>query len=86
MFQKKPRFLIFLRYYPDGYHSFSFFLSYRCILSLVETFLYGLKKRLKVLIFFFISICNVKKKTVCMEAKERYIQSEVMVSKMYVSF
>lgn len=48
-----------------------------------------MKRRLKVLIFFFFFLTkrNVgEKKTACMEAKERYILSEVMVSIMYVNF
>lgn len=47
-----------------------------------EKMLYGLTKHLKVLIFFK-SKCQ---KNACMEAKERYTESKVMVSIMYFGF
>lgn len=43
-------------------------------------------KSLNFFFFFFLSKRNVGRKTACMEAKERYILSEVMVSIMYVNF
>lgn len=61
------------------------FLSYRCVLSFVQTFL-CFEEPPKSLNFFFNLNVMLEKKTACMEAKERYILSEVMVSIMYVNF